>query len=136
MQLLLPKINKYGGSKLNYLSVENISKSFGERVLFEGLSFGLSFGDKVALIANNGTGKTSMLKIIAGNDVSDTGKITLRNGIRVGYLEHELKVLYATSKIEELINVNNIDNVELFPSLSIASIFYSFLRVLEWVQLM
>jgi ABC transport system ATP-binding/permease protein len=74
---------------VNYLSVENISKSYGERVLFEGLTFGLSQGDKVALIANNGTGKTSMLKIIAGQDVSESGKITLRKGIRIGYLEQE-----------------------------------------------
>ena len=74
---------------MNYLSVENISKSYGERVLFEGLTFGLSQGDKVALIANNGTGKTSMLKIIAGKDVSESGKITLRKGIRIGYLEQE-----------------------------------------------
>ena len=74
---------------MNYLSVENISKSYGERVLFEGLTFGLSQGDKVALIANNGTGKTSMLKIIAGKDVTESGKITLRKGIRIGYLEQE-----------------------------------------------
>jgi ABC transport system ATP-binding/permease protein len=74
---------------VNYLSVENISKSYGERVLFEGLTFGLSQGDKVALIANNGTGKTSMLKIIAGKENSESGKITLRNGIRIGYLEQE-----------------------------------------------
>ena len=74
---------------MNYLSVENISKSYGERVLFESLTFGLSQGDKVALIANNGTGKTSMLKIIAGQDVSESGKITLRKGIRIGYLEQE-----------------------------------------------
>ena len=74
---------------MNYLSVENISKSYGERVLFEGLTFGLSQGDKVALIANNGTGKTSMLKIIAGQDASESGKITLRKGIRIGYLEQE-----------------------------------------------
>jgi len=74
---------------LNYLSVENISKSFGERVLFEGLNFGLNYGDKVALIANNGSGKTSMLKIIAGKDVPGTGKVTIRNGIRIGYLEQE-----------------------------------------------
>ena len=111
MQLLLPKINKYGGSKLNYLSVENISKSFGERVLFEGLSFGLSFGDKVALIANNGTGKTSMLKIIAGNDISDTGKITLRNGIRVGYLEQE-PVFRDDYTINELLYNSNSDVVK------------------------
>ena len=111
MQLLLPKINKYGGSKLNYLSVENISKSFGERVLFEGLSFGLSYGDKVALIANNGTGKTSMLKIIAGNDVSDTGKITLRNGIRVGYLEQE-PVFRDDYTINDLLYNSNSDVVK------------------------
>ena len=111
MQLLLPKINKYGGSKLNYLSVENISKSFGERVLFEGLSFGLSYGDKVALIANNGTGKTSMLKIIAGNDISDTGKITLRNGIRVGYLEQE-PVFRDDYTINDLLYNSNSDVVK------------------------
>jgi ATP-binding cassette subfamily F protein uup len=74
---------------LNYLSVESISKSYGERILFSGLSFGLNFGDRVALIANNGSGKTSMLKIIAGKDVSDDGNVTLRNGIRIGYLEQE-----------------------------------------------
>ena len=74
---------------MNYLSVENISKSYGERVLFQELFFGLSKGDKMALIANNGAGKSSMLKIIAGKDVSESGKITLRNGIRIGYLEQD-----------------------------------------------
>lgn len=74
---------------MNYLSVENISKSYGERILFQKLFFGLSKGDKMALIANNGTGKSSMLKIIAGKDVSESGKITLRNGIRIGYLEQD-----------------------------------------------
>ena len=74
---------------MNYLSVENISKSYGERILFQELFFGLSKGDKMALIANNGTGKSSMLKIIAGKDVSESGKITLRNGIRIGYLEQD-----------------------------------------------
>jgi ATP-binding cassette subfamily F protein uup len=74
---------------MNYLSVENISKSYGERILFQDLFFGLSKGDKMALIANNGTGKSSMLKIIAGKDVTESGKITLRNGIRIGYLEQD-----------------------------------------------
>lgn len=74
---------------MNYLSVENLGKNYGERVLFEGLTFGLSQGDKMALIANNGTGKSSMLKIIAGADVSDEGNVTLRNGIRTGYLSQE-----------------------------------------------
>ena len=74
---------------MNYLSVENISKSYGERILFQDLFFGLSKGDKMALIANNGTGKSSMLKIIAGENVTESGKITLRNGIRIGYLEQD-----------------------------------------------
>ncbi len=74
---------------MNYLSVENLGKNYGERVLFKGLTFGLSQGNKMALIANNGTGKSSMLKIIAGADVSDEGSVTLRNGIRTGYLSQE-----------------------------------------------
>ena len=74
---------------MNYLSVENLGKNYGERVLFEGLTFGLSQGDKMALIANNGTGKSSLLKIIANQDVSDEGLVTLRNGIRAGYLSQE-----------------------------------------------
>ncbi len=74
---------------MNYLSIENLKRSYGERILFEGLTFGLSKGDRMALIANNGTGKTSLLKIIAGDDVAEEGKITLRKGIRVGYLNQD-----------------------------------------------
>jgi len=97
---------------LNYLSVENISKSFGERVLFEGLNFGLNYGDKVALIANNGSGKTSMLKIIAGKDVPGTGKVTLRNGIRIGYLEQE-PVFNEKFTINELLYNSNAEVVKI-----------------------
>lgn len=74
---------------MNYLSVDRIAKSFGERVLFKDLSFGLSKGDKVALIAQNGTGKSSMLEIICGNEVADEGQVVMRNGVRVGYLRQE-----------------------------------------------
>ena len=97
---------------MNYLSVENISKSFGERVLFEGLNFGLNYGDKVALIANNGSGKTSMLKIIAGKDVPETGKVTLRNGIRIGYLEQE-PVFNEKYTINELLYNSNAEVVKI-----------------------
>ena len=97
---------------MNYLSVENISKSFGERVLFEGLNFGLNYGDKVALIANNGSGKTSMLKIIAGKDVPGTGKVTLRNGIRIGYLEQE-PVFNEKFTINELLYSSNAEVVKI-----------------------
>ena len=90
---------------MNYLSVENLGKNYGERILFEGLTFGLSQGDKIALIANNGTGKSSILKIIAGQDISDEGTITLRKGIKVAYLAQEPH-FDSNYSIEELINEN------------------------------
>jgi len=74
---------------MNYLSVDNLGKNYGERVLFEGLNFGLNQGDKMALIANNGTGKSSMIKIIAGKDQQDQGKVTLRKNLKVGYLAQD-----------------------------------------------
>ena len=97
---------------MNYLSVENISKSFGERVLFEGLNFGLNYGDKVALIANNGSGKTSMLKIIAGKDVPGSGKVTVRNGIRIGYLDQE-PIFNEKYTINELLYNSNAEVVKI-----------------------
>ena len=90
---------------MNYLSVENLGKNYGERILFEGLTFGLSQGDKMALIANNGTGKSSMLKIIAGQDISDEGTVTVRKGIKVAYLAQEPD-FDANHSLEELINEN------------------------------
>lgn len=72
---------------MNYLSVENLSLHFGDRLLFENLSFGLDKGDKTALIARNGTGKTSLFNILTGRDVPNSGRVVFREGIRVGYLE-------------------------------------------------
>lgn len=74
---------------MNYISVENLTKRYGEKILFEGLNFGLSKGDKMALIANNGTGKSSLLKILVGKDQSDGGKIAIRNGLRVSFLDQD-----------------------------------------------
>jgi len=74
---------------MNLLAVENLGKNFGERVLFEDLSFGLSQGDKVALIANNGAGKSSLMKIIAGLDSADEGDVVFRNECRVSYLQQD-----------------------------------------------
>jgi len=72
---------------MNYLSVENISKSFGEQLLFEGITFGLERGEKTAIIARNGTGKTTLLRILAGMESSDSGAFTFRNDIKVAFLE-------------------------------------------------
>jgi ATP-binding cassette subfamily F protein uup len=71
---------------VNYLSVESISKSYGERVLFEDISFGISKDQKVAFVAKNGSGKTSILNIIAGLDVPDSGQVVSRKGISIAYL--------------------------------------------------
>jgi ABC transport system ATP-binding/permease protein len=72
---------------MNLLSVENLSKNYGEKSLFEGISFGIEQGQKVALVAKNGTGKSTLMKILSGQDVPDRGKVTLRKDIRVAYLD-------------------------------------------------
>ena len=71
---------------MNYLSVENISKSYGERVLFEDISFGINKDQKIAFVAKNGTGKTSILNIIAGLDTADSGQVVSRKDISIAYL--------------------------------------------------
>ncbi|MBS9766893.1 MAG: ABC-F family ATP-binding cassette domain-containing protein [Flavobacteriaceae bacterium] len=74
---------------MNYLSVENISKSYGEVTLFSDISFGINKDQKIALIAKNGTGKTSMLNIIAGIDTPDSGQINFRKGLKIAYLSQK-----------------------------------------------
>ncbi len=74
---------------MNILSVEQLKKSFGERILFEDLTFGLAEREKVALVARNGTGKTSLLRILSGEEEPDTGRVVTRKGVRVGYLKQE-----------------------------------------------
>lgn len=74
---------------MNYLSVENISKSFGERTLFENLSFGINKDQKIAFVAKNGTGKTSILKIITGDDTPDSGQVVIRKEIKMAFLAQE-----------------------------------------------
>ena len=74
---------------MNYLSIENISKSFGELELFKNISFGINKDQKIAFIAKNGTGKSCMLNIIAGIDSSDTGQVISRKGLKIEYLSQE-----------------------------------------------
>lgn len=74
---------------MTYLSVENLSKSFGIKQLFENITFGLSKGDKTALVAPNGTGKSTLLRIIAGEETQDDGEVMMQNDIRTGYLMQE-----------------------------------------------
>ncbi len=74
---------------MNYLTVENISKSYGELNLFKDISFSIHKDEKIAFIAKNGTGKTSLLNILTGNDEPDTGTIIFRNGLKISYLSQE-----------------------------------------------
>ena len=74
---------------MNLISVENIAKSYGELILFEGISFGVNKNQKIALIAKNGDGKTSILNILSAKDVPDKGLVNYRKDIRVSFLEQE-----------------------------------------------
>ena len=74
---------------MNYLSVENISKSYGDRTLFENLSFGINKDQKIAFIAKNGSGKTTILNILTGKDQPDDGQVVVRKEIKVEFLSQE-----------------------------------------------
>ena len=77
---------------LNYLQVDNLSKAYGEKVLFRNISFSIDKGQKVALIARNGTGKSSLMHILAGLEAPDSGNIISRKDLRIGYLQQNPKL--------------------------------------------
>jgi len=90
LELLLLKSLYFAKSyHVNYLSVENISKSYGERILFTDISFGINQGQKIGFVAKNGTGKTSLLNILSGADVPDTGEVVYRKNLKVSFLSQE-----------------------------------------------
>ncbi|MTE27373.1 ABC-F family ATP-binding cassette domain-containing protein [Winogradskyella ouciana] len=74
---------------MNYLNVENISKSYGELVLFKNLSFSIHKDQKIAFVAKNGSGKTSILNILSGKDTPDEGQVVVRKGLRLAFLDQE-----------------------------------------------
>lgn len=71
---------------MNYLSVENLSKAFGERKLFSNISFGISQGQKIALVGINGAGKSTLMKIIMGQEIADTGQVAINNSVKIAYV--------------------------------------------------
>jgi ATP-binding cassette subfamily F protein uup len=91
---------------VNYLSVENITKSYGARTLFKDISFGIQEGQKVAIVAKNGSGKTSILRILSGDDQPDSGNVVFRKGLKVAYLtqdpllDPELTILQSTLALD------------------------------------
>lgn len=89
----------------SYLQIENISKSYGDKVLFDNIAFNINEGDKIALIAPNGTGKTSLMRILAGKDKSDTGgSIRFLKEIRISFLEQEFDYDPSLSIAETVFN--------------------------------
>ncbi|RCT54793.1 ABC-F family ATP-binding cassette domain-containing protein [Winogradskyella sp. KYW1333] len=100
---------------MNYLNVENISKSYGELVLFEGLSFSIHKDQKIAFIAKNGSGKTSILNILSGKDAPDKGQIIIRKGLRLSFLDQE-PILDKQLTIEETIFASEIPILKVIES--------------------
>ena len=93
---------------MNYLSIDNISKAFSDKLLFENISFGIEKGEKTALVAANGTGKSTMMKILVGKEESDKGSIAYNENIRIGYLE-QLPQFDPELTIQEVISTGHTD---------------------------
>ncbi|TDQ17360.1 ATP-binding cassette subfamily F protein uup [Algoriphagus boseongensis] len=87
---------------MNYLSVENLSKAFGERKLFSNISFGISQGQKIALVGINGAGKSTLMKIIMGLEIPDTGQVALNNAVKIAYV-HQNPVFESNLSIYQTI---------------------------------
>ena len=92
---------------MNYLRAENLSKHYGDRTLFENITISVEYGQKIALIAKNGTGKTSLLDILAGKDIPDTGNIVISKDISVAFLEQEPIMIPSFTVWETLFSGNN-----------------------------
>ncbi len=90
-----------------YIQAEGLSKRWGDLLLFENISFTIFKGQKVALIAKNGTGKSTLLGLLAGNDSPDTGKITITNDIKIGYFEQIPSLNPENTAIEEIFDSEN-----------------------------
>ncbi|MDQ1769452.1 ATP-binding cassette domain-containing protein [Labilibaculum sp. A4] len=89
---------------ISYLQVENLTKSYGELTLFENISFGVGQGQKIALIAKNGTGKTTLLNIISGLDSQDSGDISFRSDLKIAYLEQNPDLNNSNTILNEVFN--------------------------------
>jgi ATP-binding cassette subfamily F protein uup len=87
---------------MNYLSVENLSKAFGERKLFSNISFGIAQGQKIALVGINGAGKSTLMKIIMGQEIADTGQVALNQSVKIAYV-HQNPVFESNLSIYQTI---------------------------------
>ncbi len=104
---------------MNYLSVENLTKSFGVRVLFSDLTFGIDQGQKVAIVAKNGAGKTTLLRCLMEIEPYDSGRIVYRNDIRIAFMEQS-EMLNPTHSILEAVFDHDIPELQLIKTYNIA----------------
>lgn len=93
--------------KVNYLSVEKLSKRFGERLIFENLGFGISKGQKVGLVARNGSGKTTLLRMITGEESCEEGEVVFNNEVRYAFLAQDPQLEESLSILENLFEADN-----------------------------
>jgi len=89
---------------VNLLSVENLTKTFGDRVIFEDISFGIDQGQKVALVAKNGNGKSTLLKCLIGQETMDDGRVVFRKGTQIGYLEQAENLKESNTILDEVLD--------------------------------
>jgi len=89
---------------MNYLSAENLTKAYGDRTLFRNINFGINRGDKVAIVGANGSGKTSLLSILAGAVPPDSGLVSVRKDISIGYLDQQPDLNEALTVMEEVLS--------------------------------
>ncbi|MBS1615983.1 MAG: ABC-F family ATP-binding cassette domain-containing protein, partial [Bacteroidetes bacterium] len=87
---------------MHYVSVENLSKSFGIRPLFQGISFHISEGDKIALVAKNGSGKSTLLRILSGNETADEGSVWMHKDVNVALFEQDPQFQEDLSVLENI----------------------------------
>ncbi|MBL7896704.1 MAG: ABC-F family ATP-binding cassette domain-containing protein [Bacteroidia bacterium] len=92
---------------MNLLSVNNLSKSYGDRVLFTKISFGINEGDKVALVAKNGSGKSTLFKILKGKEIADSGDVVFRKDITVSFLDQDIVLNEELSIIDHVFSTDN-----------------------------
>jgi ATP-binding cassette subfamily F protein uup len=97
---------------MNYLTVENVSRNFGEKYLFQNISLGINQGQKIGFVAKNGNGKTSLLQIICGMEKPDSGQVSFRNDLKIAYLAQE-PVLNHKFTIEQAILDSDIPTIKL-----------------------
>jgi ATP-binding cassette subfamily F protein uup len=104
---------------MNYLSVENLTKSFGDRVLFSDITFGIDQGQKVAIVAKNGSGKTTLLRCLMDVEQYDAGRIVYRNDIRIAFMEQS-ENLDETHTIMEAVFAHDIPEIQAVKKYNLA----------------